>query len=398
MSSQACVAMLLAGGEGRRLGVLTRRKAKPAVHFGGAYRIIDFSLSNCRNSGLTAVGVVTQYQWNSLHEHIGDGSIWGGSSSSAITLLSSEQSHVGPDGYTGTADAVYANRNFIEQYDPEHVLVLSADHIYQMDYRLLLQRHRETGADATIAVTPVAWEEAHRFGIMRTDESGRVIEFAEKPAKPKSNLASMGIYIFKWSYLREMLEQDALNPESSRDFGKDVIPAMLAAKANLQSYAFEGYWRDVGTIESLWEAHMDLLGKRPAFSIGGSRWPTLTPKSRTGQTYVDPAASVSQSMIAGNCMVYGHVERSIISNGAQIGQGSVLRDCVVMPNAKIGRNVFVRNAIIGEGAVLYDGASVGSLSDSSIEVVGDGERIAKKQESRSKMYIPIGQLQFEHAR
>ncbi|MCZ8516210.1 glucose-1-phosphate adenylyltransferase [Paenibacillus filicis] len=398
MSSQACIAMLLAGGEGRRLGVLTRRKAKPAVHFGGVCRIIDFSLSNCAHSGMTAVGVVTQYQWNSLHDHIGDGSVWGDPSKGGITLLASEQSHIGPNGYAGTADAVYANRGFIEAYDPEHVLVLSADHIYQMDYRKLLEQHAASGADATIAVTPVAWEEAHRFGIMRTDEQGRIVEFEEKPMKPKSNLASMGIYVFKWSYLREMLQQDAERPDSGHDFGKDVIPAMLSSNGHLQTYSFEGYWRDVGTIESLWEAHMDLLGKRTAFPIGERDWPTLTPNGEIGQSYVDPAARVTQSMIAGSSMVYGHVERSVISYGVQIGQGSVLRDCVVMPNAQIGRNVFIRSAIIGEEAIIHDGATIGSLSESAIEVVGDGERVMKKHEMRPKMYIPAGPMHFEHAR
>lgn len=398
MGSKDCVAMLLAGGEGRRLGVLTKRKAKPAVHFGGAYRIIDFSLSNCRNSGVNAVGVVTQYQWNSLHEHIGDGAVWSGVSRSGVTLLSSEQPHVGPGGYTGTADAVYANRAFIEKHQPEHVLVLSADHIYQMDYSLLLDRHKESGADATIAVTPVPLEEAHRFGIMRTDANGRIVEFTEKPAKPKSNLASMGIYVFKWSYLKRMLEQDAWNPDSGHDFGKDVIPAMLNSGAKLQTYSFEGYWRDVGTIDSLWEAHMDLLGERPRFAISHSEWPTLSPKAKIGQTYIDPSASVAQALVAGSCTVYGRVEKSVLSRGVQIGRGSVLQDCVVMPNAQIGNNVFIRHAIIGEGAIVYDGASIDGVAGGSIEVVGDGERVMKKFEVRPKIYIPVGQMQFEHAR
>ncbi|WP_041617611.1 glucose-1-phosphate adenylyltransferase [Paenibacillus mucilaginosus] len=392
MTSEACVAMLLAGGEGRRLGVLTQTKAKPAVHFGGAYRIIDFGLSNCRNSGIDTVGVVTQYKASSLHEHIGSGASWS-PETKGVSVLPPKNGE-----YVGTADAVYKNLAYLEEKQPEHVLILSGDHIYRMDYRHLLERHVRTGADATIAVTPVAWEDAHRFGIMRADELGRVVEFAEKPKQPRSNLASMGIYVFKWSYLKRVLEMDARDMESSHDFGKDVIPYMLLNGAHLQTYSHEGYWRDVGTIESLWEAHMDLLGDQPKFRCGEEAWPMYTPAARSGQTYVDPAARLGQSLIAGSCSIYGQVERSVISPGVYIGHGSVVRGCIIMPGAHIGRNVYLRNAIIGEGAVIADGATVGSLSKSSIAVVGDAETVMKKNDKKPKVYIPMGQLHLERVR
>lgn len=392
MNSQACVALLLAGGEGRRLGVLTASKAKPAVHFGGAYRIIDFGLSNCKNSEIRSVGVVTQYQAASLHEHIGSGAVWS-NAADGVTLLPPQDSE-----YAGTADAVYKNEAFIQRHEPEHVLILSGDHIYRMDYRRMLKQHEDSGADATIAVTPVAWEEAPRFGIMRTDSRGRIVEFAEKPAQPKSNLASMGIYIFKWSYLKRMLDSDARDPQSSRDFGKDVIPAMLRSGGKLYAYSYEGYWRDVGTVESLWEAHMDLIGEQPRFRCSEAAWPMHTPACVAGHSYVDPSARVTYSLIAGNSHIFGHVERSVVSPDVYVGRGSVLRNCIVMPNAHIGRGVFARNAIIGEGAVLMDGAAVGSLSKSSIAVVGDAEMVMKPSGKKPKVYMPIGQFQLEHVR
>lgn len=392
MSSKACVAMLLAGGEGRRLGVLTRFKAKPAVHFGGSYRIIDFGLSNCRNSGISTVGVVTQYQAASLNNHIGDGTVWSENSENkeGISLLPPENGT-----YAGTADAVYKNQAFLERHNPEHVLILSGDHIYRMDYRKLMERHMQTEADVTIAVTPVAWEEAHRFGIMRTDDNGRVVEFSEKPKQPKSNLASMGIYIFRWSYLKQVLEADALYPQSSRDFGKDVIPGMLRAGANLQTYSFEGYWRDVGTVESLWESHMDLIGEKPKFSCSEVEWPMYTPKSGSGHAYVHSASRIRQSLIAGDCQILGQVEQSVVAEDVYVGQGSVLRNCVIMAGARIGRNVIVRNAIIGEHAILEDGASLEMPSQGSIAVVGDAEMVTRKTQRMPKIYIPLRQLQLD---
>ncbi|WP_159888592.1 glucose-1-phosphate adenylyltransferase [Paenibacillus puerhi] len=389
MLSQSCVAILLAGGEGRRLGVLTQSKAKPAVHFGGKYRIIDFALSNCANSGISAVGVVTQYQAASLHRHIGMGGNW----TNQVKLLPPTDGGV----YTGTADAVYKNMDYLQEHHPDDVLVLSGDHIYQMDYRKLLERHRETGADATIAVTPVEWEEAHRFGIMKTDASGQVVEFAEKPAEPESNLASMGIYVFKWSYLKRVLEQDAALADSSHDFGKDVIPAMLSAGDRVQTYSYEGYWRDVGTVESLWEAHMDLVGEEPKFLCHTQTWPLHSSfQSQAKKSRISGTARLHQALVAQEAFVFGQVERSVVSEGAFVGQGSVLRNCVVMPKARIGSNVFIRNAIIGEGAVIEDGATVGSLTGDDISVVGDGERVARKVDKIPKIYMPIGQFQLEH--
>ncbi|MBP1153896.1 MULTISPECIES: glucose-1-phosphate adenylyltransferase [unclassified Paenibacillus] len=393
MSFKACVAMLLAGGEGRRLGVLTRSKAKPAVRFGGAYRIIDFGLSNCKNSGIRTVGVVTQYQAASLEEHIGEGTAWS-EDADGISMLPPENGV-----YEGTADAVYKNQAFLERHDPEHVLILSGDHIYRMDYRKLLERHVQTQADATIAVTPVPWEEAHRFGIMRTDERGRVLEFSEKPKQPKSRLASMGIYIFRRSYLKQVLEADALDPQSSRDFGKDVIPSMLRTGAKLQTYLFEGYWRDVGTIESLWESHMDLIGEKPKFSCTEAKWPMYTSKAATiGQAYVQSAARIRQSIIASSCRILGHVEQSVVAHNVYVGHGSVLQNCVVMPGARIGSNVYLRNAIIGEDAVLEDGVSVEIPSHGLVAVVGDAETVRNKNQRMPKIYIPQVQLQWEHAK
>lgn len=386
MKSESCVAMLLAGGEGRRLGVLTQGKAKPAVHFGGCYRIIDFALSNCSHSGIPAIGVVTQYQAASLHRHIDSGRAW----SDGVTLLPPTS---GP--YTGTAHAVYKNEPFLNRHDPEHVLVLSGDHIYRMDYRKLLERHRETGADATIAVTPVAWEEAHRFGIMKADEEGRVVEFAEKPRIPTGNLASMGIYIFRRSCLKRMLEQDAYRPNSSHDFGKDIIPAMLAQDGNVQTYAFEGYWRDVGTVESLWEAHMDLLGDQPKFDCDALDWPIRSPERVSAQPKIGQHARLHHALVAGDSAVYGQVERSVVSAGVFVGQGSVLRNCVVMPRARIGANVFIRNAIIGEGAVIEDGVTVGSWPGEPVTVIGDAEAVAKKAEKIPESNVPMRQLQLE---
>lgn len=375
------------------MGILTRFKAKPAVRFGGAYRIIDFGLSNCKNSGIQTVGVVTQYQAASLDEHIGDGAAWS-EDAEGISMLPPENG-----AYAGTADAVYKNQAFLERHDPEHVLILSGDHIYRMDYRKLLERHVQTEADATIAVTPVPWEEAHRFGIMRTDDNGRVLEFSEKPVQPKSRLASMGIYIFRWSYLKQVLEADALDPRSSRDFGKDVIPSMLQTGARLQTYSFEGYWRDVGTIESLWESHMDLIGEKPKFSCNEPKWPMYTPQAAViGQAYVQSAAHIRQSIIASRCEILGHVEHSVIAQDVYVGPGSALRNCVVMPGARIGSHVHLRNAIIGEGAVLEDGASVETPSQGLIAVVGDAEMVRKKNQRMPKIYIPLGQLQWEHAK
>ncbi|MFD2611823.1 glucose-1-phosphate adenylyltransferase [Paenibacillus gansuensis] len=367
MKRTECVAMLLAGGEGTRLKSLTANVAKPAVHFGGKYRIIDFALSNCANSGIDTVGVLTQYQPLALGSHLGVGTPWdlhhdrGG-----LTVLPPYMDKKEMKWYTGTANAVYQNLAYLDSCNPEYVLILSGDHIYNMDYRALIDRHKTTGADVTISVVGVKWEEASRFGIMFTDGEDRITEFAEKPANPKSNLASMGIYVFKWDVLKTYLMRDELIPGSSHDFGKDIIPAMLADKVKLYAYPFEGYWRDVGTIESLWEAHMDLLGEQPLFKLNSKRWPLYTASQSRSPQYISATASIANSLLSDGCQVSGDVSSSVLSYGVKVGEGSVIRNSVIMPNVKIGRNVQIHNAIIGEGTVLADGDIVGNSQSVSL--------------------------------
>jgi glucose-1-phosphate adenylyltransferase len=397
MSNIKCVAMLLSGGEGRRLGVLTHNKAKPAVHFGGAARMIDFALSNCKNSGIAQVGVVTQYRPEALHQHIGEGIAWLQSAEQGeIALLcSSFQEHVGKAGYTGTADAIYQNWNFIERYRPDNVIVLSGDHIYQMDYSKILKQHQETGADSTIAVTPVSWSEASRFGIVNTDEEGRIAEFTEKPEVPKSNLASMGIYVFNTVFLKKFLDIDAINGLSSHDFGKDVIPAMFNSGASIHAYSFKGYWKDVGTLDSLWEAHMDLLGANPKFDSASEDWPLHTVAEGKSRRYKDASGMIRRSLVYDNCNIQGIVEHSVISSGATIGQGSRIIDSVIMPGAIIGQGVTIHKAIIGEGAVIRDGVTLGFPNSNGVSVIGDQEVISAKDEKLPKVYISANKLLVE---
>lgn len=358
--------------------------------------MIDFALSNCRHSGLDAIGVVTQYRPEALHHHIGPGYAWlAKPEEGEVALLSSRQAHVAEAGYTGTADAIYRNWHFIEKYRPAAVLVLSGDHIYRMDYRKLLEHHLASGADATIAVTPVNIAEASRFGIMKTDADGRITEFAEKPKAPASNLASMGIYIFDTSCLLRYLQQDASQAASNHDFGQNVIPAMLAGNAKLHAYEFAGYWKDVGTIDSLWEAHMDMLGNEPRFSFFNSEWPLLSPEGMAGVKYIEAASGVRRSIIGEDCALNGLVERSVVSSGVTLGQGSRIYDSIVMPGAKIGEGASVYRAIIGEGAVVRDGYTVGSPHAESVTVVGDREVLGMKGEKMPKIFIPAKQLQAE---
>ncbi|WP_068776073.1 glucose-1-phosphate adenylyltransferase [Paenibacillus sp. FJAT-26967] len=381
------VALLLAGGEGRRLGALTHNTAKPAVHFAGKYRMIDYALSNCRNSGIDTIGVVTQYKPESLHQHIGNGTAWlNEPDKGSIELLCSDQEHVVGNEYTGTANAVYQNRHFIEKHDPEFVVVLSGDHIYQMDYSEMIRQHKERGSEATIAVKPVGWDEASRFGIMNADEQGRVVEFEEKPARPKSNLASMGIYVFNWDFLKKVLERDDAAEISSHDFGKDVIPMMVEEGAFVHTFSYEGYWKDVGTIDSLWQAQMDLLHESPLQSE--IDWPMYTAQIANVQPHIDRTARVDSSLISENCAVYGSVNHSVVSHGVYIGKGSVLTDCVIMPNVRIGNNVKLHKAIIGEGSVLCDGVTVGKFDAETISVVGDHEVMYKVNEKLPKIYMP----------
>lgn len=368
--------MLLAGGEGKRLGLLTKNLAKPAVYFGGKYRIIDFPLSNCTNSGIDTVGVLTQYQPLVLNTYIGIGSAWSlDRKHGGVSVLPPFQAQEGGDWYKGTADAIYQNINFIEQYNPKYVLVLSGDHIYKMNYAKMLKHHKEKEADVSISVIQVPWEEASRFGILNTTEEGRIHTFDEKPAEPKSNLASMGIYIFNWELLKTYLLDDAKNLQSSHDFGKDVLPSLLQDGKRLYAYQFEGYWKDVGTVESLWEANMDLLDDKPQFDLNESGWRMYSVNPNQPPQYISRSATVNQSLINEGCLVYGHVEHSILFYGVQVGEGSVIKDSVIMPNVKIGKNVVIEKAIVSENTIIEDGAIIKGQNDSEITLIGENSII-----------------------
>ncbi|WP_431785468.1 glucose-1-phosphate adenylyltransferase [Paenibacillus lactis] len=383
MKKKDCIAMLLAGGEGKRLAPLTSKLAKPAVPFGGRYRIIDFPLSNCANSGIDTVGVLTQYEAESLHEHIGEGEPWGMARTNAngIALLPSHNTE--SQEYLGTADAIYKNIPFIDEQDPEHVLILSGDHIYQMDYREMLEAHKRQGAPATISVMEVPWEEASRFGVMSVDDNLNIIEFAEKPAKPKSNLASMGIYLFRWDYLKQHLLEDAADPNSSHDFGKDVIPKMLSGHESLLAFRFQGYWRDVGTVESLWEAHMDVL-RASELVLERTDWPMYTrPWMSKPSTTRTRNHEYADCLIHEHCSFEGKAKNSVVFCGAEIGKYSIVKDSVIMPNARVGKGVHIEHAIVGEGAVIRDGAVVKG-SPGNVVVVGPYETVLPKPTIRTQ--------------
>ncbi|APQ59718.1 glucose-1-phosphate adenylyltransferase [Paenibacillus sp. FSL M7-0802] len=384
MFNKECIAMLLAGGEGRRLAPLTSTIAKPAVPFGGHYRIIDFPLSNCVNSDIDTVGVLTQYEAESLHEHIGDGTPWGltKTDDKGITLLPSY--NTGNAEYLGTADAIHKNIEYIDSQNPEHVLILSGDHIYYMNYREMLNHHKEKGAAATISVMEVPWDEAHRFGVMSADKDLRVTEFAEKPEKPESNLASMGIYLFKWDYLRNYLLEDAQDAQSSHDFGKDIIPKMLADQESLYVYEFQGYWKDVGTVKSLWDSHMDLLQDDCAIDLQRKDWPMYTRERRTrlsAQKVPNRQTQPLGSLLHDSCQVEGRIERSVVFSGVEVGKGSAIKESIVMPDTRIGRNVHIEHAIIGEGAVIRDGAVIKG-NPGEIMVIGPNETVFGKMAVR----------------
>lgn len=375
-----CIAMLLAGGEGRRLGILTKDLAKPAVHFGGKYRIIDFTLSNCVNSGIDTVGVLTQYQPLVLNQYLGIGSPWGlDRREGGMHVLPPYVRQKGGVWYKGTANAIYQNIGFIERYDPEYVLVISGDHIYKMDYDLLLESHKRNRADATIAVISVPWADASRFGIMSVDEESRIVEFAEKPKQPTSNLASMGVYMFSWPVLRQALMQDEADGGSSNDFGKDIIPKMLRDGARLFSHRFAGYWKDVGTIESLWEANMDLLDDEPALNLNDRSWRVYSVNPNRPAHYVSPEASIQSSLINEGCIVEGRVNRSVLFHGVKIGKDCLIEDSVIMPHATIGKGARIVRAIVGEGAVVGEGMQIGSFDSDEIAVVGSCEGISAEQ-------------------
>ncbi|MBR1707234.1 MAG: glucose-1-phosphate adenylyltransferase [Clostridia bacterium] len=376
MRKKKCVAMLLAGGQGSRLGILTKKVAKPAVPFGGKFRIIDFPLSNCTNSGIDVVGVLTQYRPLELNSYIGSGSPWDlDLSNGGVFVLPPYQTGKTGEWYKGTANAIYQNIPFIEQWDPDYVLVLSGDHIYKMDYNAMLRAHIRNDADLTIAVREVPWADASRFGILNTDETDRIVEFEEKPAQPKSNKASMGVYIFSWAKMRKYLELDEADPSSENDFGKNIIPAMLGADERLFTYTFEGYWKDVGTIESLWESNMDLLTLPMPIDLADKRWRIFARNPGMPPHHVDKGARVINSLITEGCEVKGTVNHSVLFAGVTVDVGADVTDAVIMPGATIERGAVVRRAIVAENAVIKAGAIIGEETG-NIAVVGPGATIA----------------------
>ncbi|WP_286058116.1 glucose-1-phosphate adenylyltransferase [Bacillus mojavensis] len=374
-----CVAMLLAGGKGSRLSGLTKNMAKPAVSFGGKYRIIDFTLSNCSNSGIDTVGILTQYQPLELNSYIGIGSAWDlDRHNGGVTVLPpyAESSEV--KWYKGTASAIYENLNYLNQYDPEYVLILSGDHIYKMDYGKMLDFHIEKKADVTISVIEVGWEEASRFGIMKANEDGVITHFDEKPKFPKSNLASMGIYIFNWPLLKQYLEIDDRNPYSSHDFGKDIIPLLLEEKKKLFAYPFKGYWKDVGTVQSLWEANMDLLKDQSELGLFERNWKIYSVNPNQPPQFISPEAQVHDSLVNEGCVVYGNVSHSVLFQGVTVGKHATVKRSVIMPDVTIGEHVVIENAIVPKGLVLPDGAVIKSETDIQ-EVLLVSEEFVEKE-------------------
>ncbi|EOL45859.1 glucose-1-phosphate adenylyltransferase [Enterococcus caccae ATCC BAA-1240] len=368
------LAMILAGGQGTRLGKLTKSIAKPAVPFGGRYRIIDFTLSNCINSGIKNVGVVTQYQPLALNNHIGNGSSWGlDGIDSGVTILQPYSSSDGEKWFEGTAHAIYQNIAYIDQMDPQYVLVLSGDHIYKMNYEEMLEEHIANNASLTVAVIEVPLKDASRFGIMNTDENDRITEFDEKPAEPKSNLASMGIYIFNWGRLRNVLLNSYSKDGQMLDFGKHVIPNYLEAGENVYAYHFDGYWKDVGTIDSLWEASMEFIGLENELNIRDKSWRMFSKNTISPPHFITETASISNSLIVDGCYVAGTVKDSILSTDVQVKVGSRIESSVIMPGATIGKNVTIKNAIIGEEAIIGDNAVI--YTENEIEVIGYSEVI-----------------------
>lgn len=369
MVKKEIVAMILAGGQGTRLGVLTKDIAKPAVPFGGKYRIIDFPLSNCSNSGIYTVGVLTQYEPLDLNAYIGIGNPWDLDRRDAgVTILPPYQGKKGGAWYKGTANAIYQNIQFVDRYEPEYVLILSGDHIYKMDYYKMLDFHKEKNADATIAVINVPIEEASRFGIMNTNEDNTIYEFEEKPKVPKSTNASMGVYIFNWQVLKRYLIEDENDENSSNDFGKDIIPKMLNSGRKMVAYPFKGYWKDVGTIESLWEANMDLLKLDNELNLYDNECKIYSENQVRPAQYIGGNASIANSLIVEGCIVNGKVEDSILSQGVYVGENTVIKDSVIMTNVHIGNNVRIERAIIGNDSIINNDCHIGD--GKNIEVVG----------------------------
>ena len=390
-----CIAMLLAGGQGSRLGVLTKNIAKPAVPYGGKYRIIDFPLSNCVNSGIYTVGVLTQYQPLELNDYIGNGGPWDlDRANGGVHILSPYQQIKGTEWYKGTANAIYQNINFIDRYNPEYVAVLSGDHIYKMDYAKMLQFHKEKNAACTIAMLEVPWEEASRFGLMFTDDDGRITAFEEKPKNPKSNKASMGVYMFTWEKLRQYLIDDENDPESSNDFGKNVIPAMHAAGERLFAYEFDGYWKDVGTIDSLWEANLDLLNKKANIDLSDPSWKIYGRGTISAPQYISDKATVENSIVAEGCEIEGDIDYSILFSDVKVEEGANVHYSIVMPGAVIKKGAVVQYAMVAENSVIEEGAVIGenpekcnNLEDWGVSVVGANVTVGKDAKVKAKSMI-----------
>lgn len=392
---QEVVAMLLAGGQGSRLGVLTKKIAKPAVPFGGKYRIIDFPLSNCANSGIEAVGVLTQYQPLELNEYIGSGQPWDlDSMNGGVQVLSPYQQIAGADWYKGTANAIYQNINYIERYNPDYVVILSGDHIYKMDYSKMIAFHKDKNADCTIAVIDVPIDEASRFGILNTNEDGSIYEFDEKPAVPKSTNASMGIYVFNWDKLKKYLIDDEANPNSSNDFGKDVLPNMLKCGERMFAYPFDGYWKDVGTIDSLWEANMDLLSPTVKLDLSDKKFKIYSRNPIMPPHYIADTAKIQNSLVADGCNVCGELEFSILFPGVTVEENAVVTDSIIMPGTVIKKGAVVQYAIVSENTVIGENAVIGARPEDienkdewGVAVIGDGVKIGNGVTVRPKAMI-----------
>lgn len=373
------LAMILAGGQGSRLGVFTKRIAKPAVSFGGKYRIIDFVLSNCSNSGIDTVGVLTQYRPLILNSHIGTGSHWDlDRINGGVHILQPYMNEKEGNWYRGTAHAIHQNMDFIDSYNPEYVLILSGDHIYKMDYSKMLDHHKKVGSKATIGVIEVPWDEASRFGIMNTNEDSSIYEFEEKPANPKSNLASMGVYIFDWKMLKGYFEEVDNNGANYDDFGKNLIPKMLEDQIPMFAYPFKGYWRDVGTIESLWEANMDIIKPNDEIDLNSSKWKIYTNTMSMPPQYIGKDSDIQKSLVADGCKVLGKIENSVLSHGVSVGSDSIIKDSVIMPNVKIGKNVIIEKAMIGEGAIIEDNTII--KEQDGINVISEYEVVKAQLE------------------
>ena len=371
MKQNSMLAMILAGGRGSRLHDLTNKVAKPAVAYGGKYRIVDFPLSNCANSGVDVVGVLTQYESVLLNSYVAAGGRWGldAKESGVYVLPPREKADENLNVYRGTADAISQNIDFIDKFAPEYVLVLSGDHIYKMNYDAMLAEHKKQNADATIAVIEVPMKEASRFGIMNTDGNGRIVEFEEKPEHPKSNLASMGIYIFNWKLLRKILLADMKNPDSHHDFGKDVIPCLLNDNKTLAAYKFKGYWKDVGTIDSLWEANMDLIDSRNELNLNDPTWKIYTEDTPALPQYIGPNAKIDKAFITQGCVVEGEVKHSVLFTGCKVGEGAKIIDSVLMPGVEVAAGAVVQRALVADNVKIGQDAVVGSADSENIELV-----------------------------